>query len=167
MKMLNALAIALFALASGLPNAGATVETSSFRLAFPPGWQRIPEASPPRLSGPDRTLVTGSSVSVTGNPNDSDGVIARGKAIEASHEAVRKTTAGARMAVQMPWRKSGLPDGAILHETIVTSEDRLTYLAACLLSGKGGVVLLTVEGPAQTIKNYTQVRSSLLAIAWK
>ncbi len=163
-----AVAVAAFLAVSKAAAAETILDEATYKLALPDPWQVTRTGDAIELTGPDGVKATlGSVPTDPAGLTDSDANAKRGQALQRALAAEDQRLAKARLKVTAPWRVSGLPDGTLLREIVATSADESSFQASAIVSGRTGLVVLSVSGPKAALRRYHEARAALAAISWK
>ncbi len=149
-------------------SAETVLDEAAYKLTLPDQWRATRTGKAIELAGPDGVTATIGTVPVeAAGSSDSDANAMRGQALQRAIVAEEQRIAKARLKVTVPWRVSGLPDGTLLREIVATSPDESAFQASAIVSGRTGVVVLSVSGPKAGMPRYAEARAAIAAIAWK
>lgn len=163
-----AVAVVAFLAVSTAAAAETILDEATYKLTLPDPWQSTRTGNAIELTGPDGVKATlGHVPTDPAGLSDSDANAKRGQALQRAVAAEDQRIAKAGLKATSPWRVSGLPDGTLLREIVATSADERSFQASAIVSGRTGLVVLSVSGPKAALHRYTEARAALAAISWK
>lgn len=159
------IASALLLLSSRV-SASNIIETQTFVLTLPAGWNRNLSTRPVSAVGPGGELLQISSSRLRGSGSETEAALIRTQMEEIGVKTLKLAESEPTFIVEKALARTQLTNGAVLNEVLYFAKDSGWYIAQFSMLGPRTSVLVSLRIPRDRRQSVDLVRESVTRIEW-
>ena len=142
------------------------LESSTFRLTLPEGWQLDVHSTPVAGRGPSGEAVIVSASRMDGDQRTAFGSSLHHQLLANARTQMEKAASHPRLTVIQPPTEQPVGEGNTFLEMRLISGDGETIVAQFAMAGYSSVVLVAFESPARHAESLERIRDAVMRIEW-